>query len=84
MEILDQAIRILSASDGLTDDEVLAASLFFTSGSVDAVCAAQTFIGLGSKPLIQLRFLREQLKTATPLSGKGKGKAMEGDNSMMY
>ena len=84
MEILDQAIRILSASDGLTDNEVLAASLFFTSGSVDAVCAAQTFIGLGSKPLIQLHFLREQLKTAAPLSGKGKGKAMEGDNSMMY
>ena len=40
-EILDQAIRIISADNsGFSEDEILLASLFFTSVSDDAVHAA--------------------------------------------
>jgi hypothetical protein len=43
-DILDRAIRFISADDAfLTEDELLAASLFFTSTSEDAIRAARTF-----------------------------------------
>ena len=87
-EILDQAIRIISGIDGsLTDDELLAASLFFTSASENAICAAHTFIALGNNnQSVKYRFLLHQLNTAGLLSGKGKAKAVEdGDDlSMVY
>ncbi|KAF8221168.1 hypothetical protein L208DRAFT_1329698, partial [Tricholoma matsutake] len=82
-EILDQVIRIISADASfLSDDELLAASLFFTSASEDAVCVARaacTFIALGSNQAVQHRFLLHQLEIAALLPGKGKGKAVEDD-----
>ena len=84
MEILDQVIRIISAEDSLlSDDQLLAASLFFTSGSEDAVHAACTFIALGGNQPVQYRFLLHQLEIAALLPGKGKGKAVEDDNQIM-
>ena len=83
-EILDQAIRIVSADDsGLLEDQLLAASLFFTSASEDAVCAAQTFIALGNNQVVQQRFLLRQLDTAALLSRRGKAKAMEDSDHLM-
>ena len=53
-EILDQAIRIISAEDsGLSEDELLSASLFFNSASEDAVHAARTFNTLGSNRVVK-------------------------------
>ena len=87
-EILDQAVRIISVNNGaLTDDELFAASLFFTSASEDAVRTARTFITLGDKnQSVQYRFLLRQLDTAGLLPGRGKAKAAEdGDDiSILY
>jgi len=87
-EILDQAIRIVSADDSpLSEDELFSASLFFTSASEDAIRAARTFIALSNNQVVQYRFLRRQLETAALLPGKGKSKAMDmedGDGSMIY
>ena len=48
-KILDQVIRIISGNDGsLMDDELLAACLFFTSASEDAICTTHTFIAFGN------------------------------------
>ena len=79
-EILDQAIRIISGGNGmgrLTEDQLLSASLFFSSASDDAVRTARTFIALGNNQTVQYRFLLSQLATR---SGKGKGKAVEDDS----
>jgi hypothetical protein len=88
IEILDQAIRIVSANDGsLTEDELLAASVFFTGASEDAVHTARTFIALGNNnQSVKYRFLLRQLDTAGHLPGRGKAKAAEdGDDlSMLY
>ena len=76
-EILDQAIRIISGVNGrLTEDQLLSASLFFSSASDDAVRTARTFIALGNNQTVQYRFLLSQLGT----SGKGKAKAVEDDS----
>jgi hypothetical protein len=87
-EILDQAVRIISANDGsLTEDELFAASLFFTSASEDAVRTAHTFIALGdNNQSVKYRFLLCQLDIAGLLPGKGKAKAAEDgdDTSMLY
>ena len=86
-EILNQVIRIISAGDcGLTEDELFAASLFFTNASEDAVGAACTFIALGDNQSVKYHFLLCQLDIAGLLPGKGKAKATEdGDNlSMVY
>jgi hypothetical protein len=85
-EILDQVIRTISASDSLlSDDELFAASLFFTSASEDVVRVARTFLALGSNRVVQRRFLHQQLEIAGLLPGKGKGKAVDdGDHSMVY
>ena len=83
-EILDQVIRTISASDSyLSDDELLAASLFFTSATNDAMRAARTFIALGGNQTVQHRFLRQQLENASLLPGKGKGRAMEDEDHPM-
>ncbi|KAF8221508.1 hypothetical protein L208DRAFT_1327554 [Tricholoma matsutake] len=83
-EILDQVIRIISADASfLLDNELLAASLFFTSASEDAVHAACTFIALGSNQAVQHHFLLHQLEIAALLPGKGKGKAVEDDDHIM-
>lgn len=87
-EILDQAVRIISANDGsLTEDELFAASLFFTSASEDAVRTARTFITLGdNNQSVKYRFLLRQLDTAGLLPGRGKAKAVEDDSDdiMLY
>jgi hypothetical protein len=88
-EILDQAVKIISANDGsLTEDELFAASLFFTSASEDAIRTARTFISLGdNNQSVKYRFLLRQLDTAGLLPGRGKAKAVEeedDDLSMMY
>ena len=83
-EILDEAIRITTADNtSLTEDELLAASMFFTSASDDAVRAARTFIALGNNSVVQHRFLLRQLTTAALLPGRGKDKDNDG-NSMVY
>ena len=66
--------------DSITEDELLAASLFFTSRSEEAVRVVQTFLSLNSNWVIQRRFLLSLLDKAGLLSGKGKQK--EDDNSM--
>ena len=82
-EALDQRIRLISADDsGLTEDELLSASMFFTSASEEAVRAARTFLALGNNRIVRHRFLIRQLNTAALLPGKGKAKAVEDD--MMY
>jgi hypothetical protein len=83
-EILDQAIRIISGVDSqLTEDQLLSASLFFTSASEDAVRAARTFIALGNNQMVQYRFLLSQL-SRSDFSGRGKAKAVEdGDDHFM-
>jgi hypothetical protein len=87
MKILEQVIDIISAEDSLfklTDDELLAASLFFTNASEETVRIAHTFIALGNNRSVQHRFLLRQLEMAALLPGKGKGKAVEDDHSMVY
>lgn len=83
-DILDQAIRIVSAGDsGLSEDEIFSASLFFTTASDDAIRAARTFVALCNNRVVQHRFLLRQLETAALLPGKGKGKAVEDDDHFM-
>ena len=49
VEILDQALRIILGVDSLlTKNQLLSASLFFTSTSDDVIHAAHTFITLGN------------------------------------
>ena len=82
--ILDQVVRLISADDsGLSEDELLSASLFFTSGSEDAVRAAHTFIALGNNRVVQHRFLLRQLDTAALLPGRGKARALDDDDHFM-
>lgn len=85
MKMLERVINIISANDSLlTDDEQLAASLFFTDASEDSVRAAHTFLGLGNNRTVQHRFLLHQLEIAALLPGKGKGKARAVDDPMEY
>jgi hypothetical protein len=83
---LECVINIISGDDSLlSDDELLAASLFFTNMSEDAICAAHTFLALGNNRPVQHLFLIHQLEITALLPGKGKGKATEDDNhSMVY
>ena len=75
VEILDQVTRIISGINSLlTEDQLLLASLFFTSASDDAICAAHTFIALGNNHTVQYCFLLRQLSTS---SAKGKDRAVE-------
>ena len=79
MEIIDWVIRIMSAEDSLlSDDQLLAALLLFTSRSEDAVHAAHTFMSAckNFNPSVQYRFLHHQLEIAALLLEKGKGKAV--------
>jgi hypothetical protein len=84
-EILNQAIRVTTSDKDLSEDHLLAASLFFTSASEDAIRTARTYITLGNNEIVQRRFLLLQLDAAALLPGKGKGRAAEEDHhSMMY
>jgi len=87
-EILNQAIRIISADDSfLSEDELLSASLFFTSASEDAIRVARSFIALCNNQVVQYRFLRRQLEIAALLPGRGKAKATDTEddgNFMVY
>ncbi len=78
-QILDQAIRITADPNFLTEDELLAASIFFTSASDDAVRAARTFIVLSNNHTVQHRFLLRQLIAAGFLPNKDGD-----DHSMVY
>ncbi len=78
-QILDQAIRITAELNFLTEDELLAASIFFTSASEDAVRAARTFIVLSNNYTVQCRFLLCQLVAAGFLPNKDGD-----DHSMVY
>lgn len=79
-DILDQVVRIISGGDTcLTEDQLLAASLFFASASDDAVMTARTFLSLEKNPIVQYRFLLSRLDT----SGKGKARAFENDDDPM-
>lgn len=69
-EVLDQAIRVAMVDEDLTEDELLAASMFFTSASEDAIRAARTFMAFGNNQVVQHRFLRRQLNIAGLLPGK--------------
>jgi hypothetical protein len=86
MKTLERVIDIISRDDSLlSDDELLAASLFFTKASEDAIRAAHTFLALGNNRPVQHLFLIRQLEIAALLPGKGKGKATEDDDhSMVY
>ena len=80
-EILDQAIRIISGINNLlTEDQLLLASLFFTSALDDAIHAARTFIALGNNHTVQYCFLLRQLSTSL---AKGKGRAVDDDDDFM-
>ena len=73
-EILDQLIRIILANDSLlSEDELLVASLFFTSASEDAICAAQSFIALSNQSVVQYHFLHCQLDNGSFFSRKRQG-----------
>lgn len=83
-EILDQAIRITTADSSLlSEDELLAASLLFTSASEDAIRTARTFIALGNNQVVQHRFLRRQLEEVGLLPTKGKSKSVEDNDAML-
>jgi hypothetical protein len=80
-EIVDQVFRIITAdNDFLSEDQLLAASMLFTSDSEDVVRIGQSFIALGKNPVVQRRFLLRQLEDTGFLQGKGKGKASDTQN----
>ena len=80
-EIFNQAVRIISSVNSqLTEDQLLSASLFFTSALDDAVYATCTFITLGNNQTVQYHFLLSQLST---LSAKGKSRAMDNEDDFM-
>ena len=87
-EVLDKAIGIITADkDFLSEDNLLAASLFFSNTSNELVRVARTFIALSNRPAMQHRFLLRQLEDAGLRAGKGKGKAntnIDDDDSMSY
>ena len=87
-EVLDKAIGIITADkDFLSEDDLLAASLFFSNTSNELVRVARTFIALSNRPAMQHRFLLCQLEDAGLRAGKGKGKAntnIDDDDSMSY
>ena len=80
-EVLDKAFGIIAADkDFLSEDDLLAASLFFSSSSDEVVRTARNFIALSNNPAVQHRFLLHQLDKAGLRMGKGKGKAIVNDN----
>lgn len=76
-EILDQALRIITDRNFLSEDELLAASLLFTSTSDDVVHIAQTLFALNNNPGVEHHFIIRQLEETGLLPGKEKGKARE-------
>jgi hypothetical protein len=80
-EILDKAVGIVTADkDFLSEDDLLAAILFFSNTSNEVVRIARNFIALSNSPAVQHRYLLHQLTDAGLRSGKGKGKATANDD----
>lgn len=85
-EVLDQALRIITADADkglLSEDELLAASMLFTSTSGDVVRIGRNFIALTNYPAVRCSFIRRQLEDTGFLQGKGKGKARADANDIM-
>jgi hypothetical protein len=76
-------MEVATSDDTLSEDELLAASMFFTSATEEAVRVARTFIALDNNQVVQRRFLLRQLDAAALLPGKGKGKAVDNDDDSM-
>jgi len=74
-EILQQAVTLTMADGFLMEDELFAASLFFTSSSEDVVRAAWTFIILGNNWAVQCRFLLNQLGSSSSRQGQEQGRS---------
>lgn len=77
--VLQQAISLTTTDGFLTEDELFAASIFFTSSSENVVRAAQTFITLSNNRTVQHRFLLNQLYMAALLPEKD----MDNNNSII-
>ena len=78
-------MKITTSDDTLNEDQLLAASLLFTSAMESVVHMAHTFIALNNNQVVRRHFLLCQLEAAALLPGKHKGKVVEdGDNSMSY
>ena len=69
-KVLQQAINFTTTDGFLTEDELFAALVFFTSSSENVVHTAQTFITLGNNQMVQHCFLLNQLRTAALLPEK--------------
>jgi len=78
-KVIQQAISFTTTDGFLTEDELFAASVFFTSSSEHVVRAARTFITLGNNRTVQRRFLLNQLRTAALLPEKD----MDNNDSMI-
>jgi hypothetical protein len=86
-DILNQAIKIAALDNTLTEDELLAASLFFTRATEEAIRVASGFIAISNSQgvLLQRHFLLGQHGVTALLPGKGKGMAVEDvDDPMTY
>ena len=80
-EVLNEAFGIITADKlFLSEDDLLAASLFFSNTSNEVVRIARNFIALSKTPAVQFKFLLHQLKEAGLCTGKGKGKAIANDD----
>ena len=80
-EVLNKALGIVMADkDFLSEDDLLAALLLFSSTSNEVVRITRTFVALSNTPAVQYRFLLHQLKEAGLRTGKGKGRAIVGDD----
>ena len=81
LEVLDKAFGIVVADkEFLSEDELLGASVLFSSTSNGAVRIARNFIALSNNPTVQHRFLVHQLNQAGHHTGKGKDKATRDDD----
>ena len=81
LEVLDKAFGIVAADkEFLSEDELLGASVLFSSTSNGAVRIARNFIALSSNPTVQHHFLVHQLNQAGHHTGKGKDKATRDDD----
>ena len=63
-EDLDTAIKLATGNITLTEDELFAASVYFTNQTNDTIRTARTFIQLEDNKAVQRRFLLNQLNQA--------------------
>ena len=80
-KVLNKALGIVTADkDFLSEDDLLATSLLFSSTSNEVVRITRTFVALSNTLAVQYHFLLHQLKEAGLHTGKGKGRAIVGDD----